>query len=1130
MKLNALIIFLLLTLVPGQILSESVAKQAFPVPDSVSESVVQRAFSDPASSSRPWCFWYWMYGCVSKEGIKADLQAMHDIGLEGAYLMPIRGQRTPSVYEPALDQLTPEWWDMVRFALEEAGKQQLKLGMHICDGFALAGGPWIKPEQSMQQVVWTKTLVKGGVACSVKLPQPKTNEDYYKDIAVFAYPTPPGMTGSDVKPVRITSSDSVQALDFLVDYNGKDTFRSQKDCWIQYEYQEPFLCRSIVTKVNGTNYQCHRFKVEVSHDGIHFQFVAQLDAPRHGWQNTGADVTHAIPPTQARFFRFHWTKEGSLPAAEDLDNAKWAPSLKLTGLFLSTEPTLHQFESKNASVWRISPVTTGVQLPATLCVPKDQLKDITSYLAKDGRLTWKAPKGNWTILRIGHTSTGMTNATGGAGTGLECDKFCQETVQLQFDKWFGKACETAGSELVSKVLNVMHIDSWECGCQNWSETFPREFEKRRGYSLVPYLPVMAGVPVSSVKESEQILYDVRQTISELIRDVFFKTMVEAAHAKGCTVSAECVAPTMMSDGMYHFKTVDIPMGEFWYDSPTHDKPNDMLDAVSGAHVYGKKLVQAEGFTQLRTTWTETPATHKALLDRNFALGVNKMVFHVFVHNPFLDRKPGMTLDGIGLFFQRDQTWWKPAKAWIDYITRCQSLLQFGHPVVDIAVFSGLELPRRAVLPDRLIPFLPGIAGPERVASEAIRLSNKGVPMVESPVGVNHTANLFRAEEWVDPLRGYAYDSFNSEVLYTLADSGKLTLPDGASYRLLLVPQCHPLSPETITPCSGQENQLRSALTKLIAANVPVLTPPALANELKIPALLPWKDSDFSALGLKRDFDVFENGVSAHSSVAWTHRANENVDIYFIANQQQKDRYLEVTLRVAGRMPELYNPLTGKTFEALNWSVKDGRTSLWLEMAPYESLFIVFEKPTQLINHQATALEPDTVFQLDGSWTVRFDTCYGGPSGLMTFSDLQSWSVQENPAIRYYSGSAVYSTSFRVPDITEATIYRLDLGCVADIAEVYVNGIFCGTVWTAPYRADITKALKEGQNELEIHVTNTWANRMEGDALLPENERITWTDGRYRKKYRTLLDAGLLGPVRLESVPAYMKVVETLPID
>ena len=208
------------------------------------------------------------------------------------------------------------------------------------------------------------------------------------------------------------------------------------------------------------------------------------------------------------------------------------------------------------------------------------------------------------------------------------------------------------------------------------------------------------------------------------------------------------------DGLEHYKYADNPMGEFWLNSPTHDKPNDMLDAISGAHIYGKNIVQAEGLTEVRGVWDETPAMVKPLIDRHFALGMNKLFFHVNTHNPWMDRKPGMTLDGIGYFFQRDNTWYQESRAMVDYVTRCQQLLQEGTPVVDIAVFTGEEMPSRALTPDRLVPMLPGIFGQNRVASEQVRLANVGEPMEESPVGVNHSAGIIDMKDWVNALHGY----------------------------------------------------------------------------------------------------------------------------------------------------------------------------------------------------------------------------------------------------------------------------------------------------------------------------------------------------------------------------------------
>ena len=215
----------------------------------------------------------------------------------------------------------------------------------------------------------------------------------------------------------------------------------------------------------------------------------------------------------------------------------------------------------------------------------------------------------------------------------------------------------------------------------------------------------------------------------------------------------------------------------------------MLDAISAGHIYGKNIIQSESFTQLRTNWNEDPAMLKPLLDRNLALGINRIFFHIFVHNPYTDKAPGMTLDGIGLYFQRDQTWWKQGKSFVDYIARCQALLQYGHPVTDVAVYIGDEIPRRSFTPDKLVPLLPGIVGQQRVESERNRLANVGQPMCEMPAGVNHSSNMLKAENWINLLNGYQYDSFNQDALLNLAkvNDGHLQLGDGTNYQVVIFP-------------------------------------------------------------------------------------------------------------------------------------------------------------------------------------------------------------------------------------------------------------------------------------------------------------------------------------------------------
>ena len=1051
---------------------------------------LRTGFASPDGGDvRPWTFWYWMFGAVSEEGIRADLEAMKRVGLGGAYLMPIKSASEWPQYGGQAEQLSDNWWQMVRVSMETADSLGLQLGMHICDGFALAGGPWITPAESMQKVVSAEVFATGGEIRDMVLPQPETVEGYYEDIALLALPAKGVPCGQKPK-ITLVNRDGNATEKERVQFDAKGVIRAQAPCAIIYEYDEPVTCRYIETVADGNNYQIHRLLVEASDDGVNYRTVKQLEPARQGWQNTDCNSTHAVPATTARWFRFSWTPAGSEPGAEDMDAAKWRPRLAVRELRIGTEPRVNQWEAKAGLVWRVGRATGAGEVADEDCIRRDEIIDLTASM-HDGRLTAELPAGEWRIVRMGHTSTGHTNATGGGGRGLECDKFSAAAVGKQFDNWFGRIFDEVGTELAHRVLKVMHVDSWECGSQNWSATFADEVRARRGYDLHPWLPLLAGIPMESAADSERVLRDVRETIAELVDDVFYKVLASKAKEYGCRFSAECVAPTMVSDGLLHYRRVDLPMGEFWYNSPTHDKPNDMLDAISGAHIYGKNIVQAEAFTELRGTWDETPAAVKTLLDRNYALGINKIVFHVNVHNPHIDRRPGMTLDGIGLFFQRDNTWFDTGgRGLVDYMRRCQWLLQYGRPVTDIAVYTGDEVPRRAVLPDRLVPSLPGIFGAERVESERVRLLNEGQPLRTMPVKVVHSANMADPDKWVDALRGYAYDSFNKDALLgAKIKNGRLTLAGGASYAALVVPMARPMNPEGVL---SEESAAKIESLRAAGCTVPEL---------------PWTEDDFASAGIERDAVV-------PAGTAWTHRRSESegVDIYFIANQTDTERAFTASLRIGDRRPELWNPMTGTIERHPEWRRTGGRTEVGLRLAAGESVFVVFAERCNEESGKAPQVTATEQPLGIGEWRVKF-----ADTGIeLSSSELFDWSQHGDERIRYYSGTALYTGEFEgVAAAAAGERIVLKIGGLHDVAAVRVNGRDCGRVWTAPYETDITEVLAEGRNTIEIEVSNTWANALLGAGQEKAPFGGIWTNAPYRRADKQLLPAGLCGPLTVE---------------
>ena len=768
-----------------------------------------------------------------------------------------------------------------------------------------------------------------------------------------------------------------------------------------------------------------------------------------------------------------------------MDAAKWRPRLGLKNAVFQSQPRIDNWEGKAGYVWRIAPEADTNELPDNICWKQQDIVQLVlegDSVTNLALLSTDTPSTTYRIVRIGHTSTGYTNATAGGAKGLECDKFSSEAVSKQADSWFGLFKQRPHAD----VVKYLHVDSWECGSQNWSRNFAQEFKVRRGYDLIPWLPVMIGIPIESAAKSDQVLHDVRLTINELLHEVFFATVAQKARDYGVSLSSESVAPTMMSDGMEHYKYVDVPMGEYWLNSPTHDKPNDMLDAISGAHIYGKQLVQAEGFTEVRGVWDETPASIKPLLDRNFALGMNRLFFHVFTHNPWTDRRPGMTLDGIGLFFQRDQTWMLEAKGLVDYITRCQEFLQKGVPVADIAVFTGEEIPSRAVLPERLVPMLPGIFGKERVESEAKRLMNAGNPMEESPVGVHHSAGIVDTRNWVNALNGYQYDSMNRDVLLNLAkatDDGFIELPSGMRYRVLVIPM--------ISGGKELSKEVRDKIEIFRKAGVIVVEQP-------------YKEDDFSKFGLSRD-------VELPKDIAYTHRKDNEQDIYFLANQSDQKRTFRFSLREKANTLFLYDPMTGR-YDAVLCDNIDGRNGADITLYPYGSLIIIrsnsFKESIELLPH-----EPDYNAErqdIIATWRIRFNN-----NGVtMSTDQLFDWSSSPRKEIKYYSGSVTYEAGFPLKVSSDNRVW-IELNQVHDIAHVYVDGNDCGIAWTAPYRLEITQALKKKkEHQIKIVITNTWANALMGNDKGQAPFKDIWTNAKYRRKSDRLLPTGLLGPITL----------------
>lgn len=603
------------------------------------------AYNDEA---KPWTFWNWKYGSVSRPGIHADLTGMKNVGMGGIWLMPVREAGECLEFQDGVAQLSPEFWKMMDYSFLLADSLDFDMGIHV-----LPGNPLVLPAESMQKVVWTDTIMKGGKKIEgLQMWQPESYKDgkmqsagseggYYQDIAAFAI----------------------------------------------------------------------RFKGKTG----------------PAWRNAtdSAARSEAVPMTDV------------LP-------------LKMEG-----------------------GMVMGVMV--------------------NGILQNKLPKGSWCLLRMGHTSTGQTHATDGKGMGLEVDRFSPAAVKKLFDSWYAPLLNRPHGDVVS----YLYIDPREWGSQNWGCQFAEEFKVRRGYDLIPYLPVMAGVPLESASRYEQVQNDIRLTIEELVKEKFFQTFTRLAEEQYVEVSCEPI--------------------------PRTDHPDDMFRAVSRAHIYNENPVQAVVCTGNYGARNGTPALLKPLIDRHLALGINRFIFqHDIVRHP-------------------------EARGFMDYITMCHYYLQQGRPVVDIAVFHPSENPEQK--------------------------------------------NSYRAP------RGYKYDLINKDALlkWNFEYSPKGKLPGNQDYRILLVSQ----------PDSSLSAEIKAKLEELREEGIVIIDKPYQAK-------------NFSQYGIDPDVILPENMDYAHRLVL---EATGRKDIYFLINQENKERQITATFRTGtSRIRQIVNlnlPAYGSVFVILS---------------------------------------------------------------------------------------------------------------------------------------------------------------------------------------------------------------------
>jgi hypothetical protein len=979
-----------------------------------------------------------MDGNVSTIGITLDLEAMKQAGIAGATMFSISQGIPPG---PVVF-MSDRWRQMTSFAVKEAARLGLELGIHNCAGWSSSGGPWITAEHSMQVIAWSERNVHGPAVFDDLLPPLKAPRVYEKvpysrDIAVFAF--------------RTTAKRKTVVND------GR------------------FLGRTAVIR-----------KDDLSPDP---SFVAG------------------------------------------------GPAIAI-GHFL----------------------------------------DLTSALGADGKLTWHVPNGDWTILRIGHISNGKSNhfAPPG-GEGLEVDKLSREALDAHWAGMMAKVISDAGP-LAGKALREVLIDSYEVGSQNWTPRFREEFQKRRGYDCLRWLPAVTGLTVESNEKTARFLWDFRRTIADLYADNYYGYFGELCHRAGMKFVAEPYGnggfDDIQSGGM-----TDIPMGEFG--SHGNGPIESVKLAASIGHVYGRPVIAAESFTagEAQDGWRIDPFSIKAMGDLMFCRGVNRYVFHTYAHQPWRTLVPGMTMGPFGMHLGRTQTWWSEAAAWLQYVARCQYLLQEGTFVADALYFYGEGAPPIVKDRDRLAPNLPA---------------------------------------------GYDYDLCDSTVILKrlAVKNGRLALPGGMSYRILILPESRFMTPEVA-------RKIRSLVAEgaTVAGPKPEQSPsltqyPACDEEVRRIAIDVWGNLDgkklterafgkgriiwgkpldriFAEWRMPPDFQVV--GKSFGARTAYIHRRVEGAELYFVSNQRSEPAQLDLAFRVSGKTPELWHPDSGRMEPAPLFREERNRTIVSVRLDPVESVFVVFRQPAPKVHwtgfrgpasssaydlskgphgelivtpwangdfigttssgarRRLTVPRVEQPTILTGPWTVRFPPNQGAPSDV-TLPKLISWSEHASSGIRYFSGTATYVKDFELPASllsggnaphAEDRVVILDLGHVKNFARVRINGKELAVLWKEPFHFDISNAVRKGTNHLEVAITNLWPNRLIGDEQLPSDVewsgsklkgwpawmtngsprrnsgRLTFTTWKFYGKSSALLESGLLGPVSLRTSK---RVVLPLPAD
>ncbi len=1012
---------------------------------------IEQGFRSIPDSVQTGVYWYWISDNISKEGVERDLEAMKVAGINRAFIGNIGIDGIPYGDHKLLSS---EWWEVLHAALKKATELNIEIGIFNSPGWSQSGGPWVKSSQAMRYLASSDTIVAGPGRMQLTLPSVGKDE---QDVCVIAYPALD-------KPVAEKSwainKKSGQSSSSVLVFDKEATVRT-----LIYRVNTPFKTTAkLWVKKGGKEELLRQFVIDRSNPALNVGFVPY------------APVVISLPETSASQFRLEMSEEGEAAGNVTLTSSPMMeryPEKSLAKMFQTPLPMWDDY------LWEKQPAVSD----ASLMVSPDAIKNVTEF-SKNGVLDWEVPEGKWVIRRMAMLPTGVTNLPAAPeATGPEIDKMSKKHVAFHFDAFIGDILKRI-PEADRKTFKVVVQDSYETGGQNWTDDMISVFKERYGYDPVPYLPVLEGTVVGNPDISDRFLWDLRRLIADRVSYDYVGGLRDVCHQHGLTTWLENYGHWgFPGEFLQYGGQSDEIAGEFWSEGSLGDIENRA--ASSCGHIYGKRRVWAESFTSGGPAFGRYPYQMKQRGDRFFTEGINSSLLHVYIHQPFEDREPGLDA-WFGNEFNRKNTWFSQMDVFTGYLKRCNFMLQRGDYVADVAYFIGEDAPK-----------MTGICTPELPA-------------------------------------GYSFDYINGEVLLQRAsvEDGRIVLPSGMKYRLLVLPQLETMRPEIL-----------QKITELLQAGACVIGPapkysPSLSDypaaDRKVQALASelWGDQTESvrtigkgrlfmpatslqpvleALNVKPDMRV-----NSGTPVLFIHRATDEGDIYFISNQSETPVDINPSFRVAGKLPELWNPLTAEIRLLPEFTCADGVTTVPVRLEGFESSFIIFRKKGTPAKTTARNYPVKEVLATVSSpWQVDFEKGKRGPEEAVTFPALQDWTESTDPSIRYFSGKAIYTNRITLDELPQKALY-LDLGKVMVMAKVKINGQYVSGVWTTPYRLPVGDFLRKGENLIEVEVVNNWRNRLIGDASLPEKERGTWTNVNPWNADSPLQSSGLIGPVEIQA--------------